>query len=95
MPINKLHFTELRNNEYFQFHTETKELIETTNPAALKILNLFEDEYKPRYVIVDTSIQKIKKNSITEKRGQKDTARDGSFRVSNTIVKSTLSHSTP
>ena len=86
MEIKNLHFFKLRNNEYFQFHTEFKALVEETGAMELKVESLFVSNYVPSYVRVDDTMKKIKKNSFTEQRHKKDVTRDGTFRVNNSIV---------
>ena len=75
MKINKTYLYKLRNDAYFQFHTEFKELAEKLNPEALKIKPQFE-AYLPRYEKVDLAFKKIVKSSITEQIQEADKARD-------------------
>ena len=75
MKINKAYLYKLRNDAYFQFHTEFKELVEKQTPEALKIKLQFE-AYLPLYDKVDLSLKKINKSSITEQLRNADKARD-------------------
>ena len=95
MEIKKIQLLDLRNNENFQFHTETKALIELIGAVKLKIANEFNGLYIPSYGALDDALQKIKKNSFTEQRSSKDTNRDGSFRGSSDTVKAAQNHFDP
>ena len=92
MEIKNVHLLELRNNEHFQFHTETKLLIETFGANQLKVADNFNQKYVPAYGLLDEALLKVKKNSYTEQRSSKDSTRDGSFRGSSDTVKAAQNH---
>ena len=92
MEIKNLHLNDLRNNEHFQFHTETKLLIETIGAQQLKIADNFNQNYLPAYQQLDEALQKITKNSFTEQRSSKDSSRDSSYRGSADTVKAAQNH---
>jgi FtsZ-binding cell division protein ZapB len=75
MKISKIHTNHLRNDAYFQFHTEFKDLVEKTGAAALKIEALFQS-YLPLFKNVDDGLKKINKSVITEQIQEADKARD-------------------
>jgi len=75
MKIPKLDTHSLRNNAYFQFHTEFRDLIVQHNAETLKIKPLF-DGYLPIYNKVDDAIKKIVKSEFTAKIHEADKARD-------------------
>jgi hypothetical protein len=95
MEIKFVHLTNLRNNENFQFHTETKGLIETFGALTLKVEEIFNGKYVPAYNNLDSSLKKIKRNSYTEQRHNEDVRRDGTFRINTSIVDSAQSSSDP
>ena len=95
MEIKFVHLLELRNNENFQFHTETKLLIEKFGATGLKIEGIFNGEYLPSYSNLDDSLKKITKSSYTEQRHKADITRDGSAKGSFDTVKAAQNHFDP
>ena len=75
MKISSITLSRLRNDAYFQYHTEFKELAEKLGTEALKIKPQFE-AYLPLYEKVDLAFKKIVKSSITEQIQEADKARD-------------------
>jgi hypothetical protein len=75
MKIPKLDTHSLRNNAYFQFHTEFHDLVEQHNAETLKIKPLFDD-YLPLYNRVEDALKKIVKSEFTAKIHEADKARD-------------------
>ena len=75
MKITKINLVYLRNDEYFQFHTEFKDLTVKHGAEALKIETQFAD-YLPLYEKVDEGIKKNVKSIFTAELQDADKARD-------------------
>jgi hypothetical protein len=75
MKISKMHTNHLRNDAYFQFYMEFKDLVEKTGAASLKIEALFST-FIGLYKNVDNGLRKITKSVITEQIQEADKARD-------------------
>jgi len=75
MKITKMGVKHLRNDEYFQFHTEFKDLVVKHGAEALKIQPQFT-EYILLYEKVDEGIKKIVKSIFTAEIQKADKARD-------------------
>ena len=86
MEIKFIRLMDLRNNENFQFHTEAKLLIETFGAPALRIEPIFVQEYIPAYNRLDDSLKQITKSSFTEQRHTADVTRDGTTKITGSIV---------
>jgi len=74
MRISKIDTTHLRNNEYFPFHTEFRDLVAAGGAEALKIEVLF-NAYMPFYEKVNEALKKIVKSEFTAKIHEADKAR--------------------
>jgi len=77
--IEKIKSTNLRNDEYFQFHTEFRNLVSKHGAEALKIRGLFE-AYLPLFERMDEAFKKINKSAITKQIQDADKARDEIWR---------------
>jgi len=92
MKCKRLKLEDLQNEEWFQFNTEFKSLVEQyTTPAALGIEELFE-KYKPLYADADEALELIKKSATTEQLAEADNARDFLLRGFNNHVSAALTH---
>jgi hypothetical protein len=94
MKIPKLDTHSLRNNAYFQFHTEFHDLVVQHNAETLKIKPLFDD-YLPLYNRVEDALKKIIKSEFTAKIHEADKARDEIYLGMAEIVTANLRHFTP
>ena len=95
MKIKRIDFRTLRNNEHFQCQTEFKTLVETLNPAKLKIELHFNLNYIPAYNAEDEALIKIIKNTFSEQRSDADRTRDQTFRGSADTVIAGQNHFEP
>ena len=91
MKCNRFAVEKLRNQEWFQFYTEFKALVEQYNPAALNIGAQFS-AFLPLYADADEALEIIRKSATTEQLADSDTTRDGTLRGFNNAVKSALDH---
>ena len=91
-PIKRIDLNQLRNNEHFQFQTEFKYLVAEYKPTTLKIETLFNNSYLPLYQNEDEALQKVMKNSNTEKREEADKQRDATFKGIASMVNAYLNH---
>jgi len=66
MKISKIDTTHLRNNIYFKFHTEFRDLVVTSSAEALKIELQF-NYYLPLYDKMNEAFRKIIKSEYTAK----------------------------
>jgi len=79
MKTYKIYFKALTNSEHFQFHTEFKNLVNTSRPDVLKIKEEFE-AYTKLYNQEDEVLKKIVKSEFTEAIQAADQKRDATFR---------------
>ena len=79
MKIKVLSQSKMRNDEYFQYHTEFVELVIRAGADKLNIVHQFE-AYMPLYARVDEALMKIMKSAYTAKIQQADKRRDTVFR---------------
>ena len=79
MKIKGLSQSKMRNDEYFQYHTEFIELVNRAGADNLKIEPQFET-YMPLYAQVDEALMKIMKSAYTAKIQEADKRRDKVFR---------------
>ena len=94
MKTQKIVFKFLTNSEHFQFHTECKNLINTTSPDELKIEDEYEN-YLQLYQQEDEVLKKIVKSEFTEPIRVADQKRDTTFRGMTDINKGMLNHFQP
>jgi hypothetical protein len=94
MAIADLHLNHLRNEEHYQFHTDFKKLIESNDPATLKIGALFTS-YAQMYSNEGEALDLIRKSALTEDIAQADSYRDSIFRGMCDAVKSAEKHFNP
>jgi hypothetical protein len=91
MKCKRFKTDRLRNEEWFQFFTEVKALIEKHNPGALNIDVLFA-AFIILYAAADEAMEIIRKSANTELIAAADQARDMTFRGFAEAVKSASKH---
>jgi hypothetical protein len=91
MKFRRIKIADLRNEEWFQFYTEFKALVEQYYPGTLNIEELFVT-FVILYVKADKALEIIRKSATTEQLAEVDSARDVVFRGFADAVKSALSH---
>jgi hypothetical protein len=91
MKTKRFKNEDLRNEEWFQFYTEFKTLVEQYTPEALNIDELFA-VFLTLYVDADDALEIIRKSAATELLAEADTTRDVIFRGFAEAVKSALHH---
>jgi hypothetical protein len=91
MKCNRFGVEKLRNEEWFQFYTEFKTLVEQYRPSSLNISPLFS-VFVTLYADADEALEIIRKSATTEQLADSDAARDGTLRGFNNAVKSALDH---
>jgi hypothetical protein len=91
MKIKRFRNEILRNEEWFQFYTEFKALVEYYTPAVLNIDALFP-AFLTLYGSADEAMEVIRKSATTEQIAEADNARDTVFRGLAEAVKSSLYH---
>jgi hypothetical protein len=91
MKTKRFKNEDLRNEEWFQFYTEFKTLVEQYTPAALNIDELFA-VFLVLYSNSDEALEIIRKNAATGQLAEADTTRDIDFRGFAEAVKSALHH---
>ncbi|MDR2680799.1 MAG: DUF6261 family protein [Tannerella sp.] len=94
MKCKRFRIEDLRNEEWFQFYTEFKTLVEQHNPGALNIEALFAT-FLSLYAGADEAIELIRKSATTEQLAEADHARDIVFRGFADAVKAGLNHFDP
>lgn len=94
MEISKVDLTKLRNDDHFQFVTETKDLLgaETAVAAAIKPLS---DNFSARWEREDEALKKIHKSALTEQIREADKARDETFSGTAELVRAMCKHFNP
>ena len=92
--IDKIKFANLRNEEWFQFHTEFKNLLAGQPLEKMGI----EDQY-PKFLSLynaaDIVIEQILKSAFTVQITQADELRDTTFRGFRAVVKGMMNHFNP
>jgi hypothetical protein len=91
MKIETFKFSNLRNEEHYQFHSEVKQLIERFTPEALKVT----DKYAPYPGLYDNegeALNLICKSEITQQLVDADLTRDLTFQGFCTTVRGALNH---
>jgi len=91
MKISKIHLKGLRNEEHFQFHTETLSLIESSNPQALDIDGLLP-AYKANHADEAEALDVIRKSAVTDDLSKADTLRDTTLMGMKAALKSAENH---
>ena len=94
MKCNRFVVEKLRNEEWFQFYTEFKSLVEYYGADALNIDALFS-AFVVLYADADEALEIIRKSAITMQLAESDTTRDGTLSGFNGAVKSALKHFDP
>jgi polyhydroxyalkanoate synthesis regulator phasin len=95
MKIEGIKTRQMRNDAYFQFQTEFKDLIIKISPDKLKVTKQFNELYMPLYKQVDDILKKIVKSALTEKIQEADAMRDDMCIGINEISKAHLRHFDP
>lgn len=94
MKCKRLKTEYLRNEEWFQYYTEVKTLIEQYTAQELGIAELF-GSFVSLYNKADEALTLIRKSATTEQLTTADNRRDVTFRGLVETVKSTLKHFDP
>jgi hypothetical protein len=94
MKFKRIRTEHLRNEEWFQFFTEFKSLVEYYHPGTLNIEALFAI-FVTLYVNADNALEVIRKSATTEQLVEADRNRDTVFRGFLNAVKSALDHFDP
>ena len=91
MKCKRFKNEDLRNEEWFQFNTEVKTLVEQYAPQTLEIEALFAS-FLSLYANADEALEIIRKSATTEQIAETDAARDTVFRGFADAVKSANNH---
>jgi hypothetical protein len=91
MKILRIHLSSLRNEEWFQFMTEVRDLIEKYTAQTLSIVELYT-LYLKLYADADTALEIIRKSPETEKMVEADHLRDQIYHGFNATVRASLNH---
>jgi len=91
MKCNRFRVEALRNEEWFQFYTEFKALVEQYGASSLNIDALFA-VFVSLYADADTALEIIRKSATTQQLQEADTVRDSTFRGLVDAVKSARNH---
>ena len=91
MKCKRFRNEDLRNEEWFQFYTEFKTLVEQYNPETLDIDTLFT-QFLSLYNDADEALEVIRKSADTKQIADADTTRDNVFRGFADAVKSAQNH---
>ncbi|MDR1747318.1 MAG: DUF6261 family protein [Tannerella sp.] len=91
MKITRLETSRLRNEAFFQFFTEFKELAAKYNPSALDIATLY-DEFLPLYAEADEALELIRKSLLTDKMDEADHRRDQTYHGLVAAARACLTH---
>jgi len=92
MKIESIAISTMRNDAYFQFNTEFRDLVIKFEAEKLKIKSQFIENYLPLYTQLDDILKKIRKSAITEKIQEADALRDNMCVGINEISKAYLRH---
>ncbi len=91
MKTTRINFTNLRNEEHFQFHAEFKSLVIRFDAATIGIEAAFEG-YLPLYASEEEALDVMRKSAFTKELARADNARDSIYRGFADAVKSALNH---
>lgn len=91
MEILKIRFKYLRNEEWFQFFTDLKMLIQKYGPGTLQIQELY-DRLLTQYTDVDAILEVLRKSQLTQKIAEMDTRRDHLYRGLVDTARAALNH---
>jgi hypothetical protein len=94
MKILRIRLFSLRNEEWFQFMTEVRDLIVLFTAEALSVVELFVLFLK-LYADADVAIEIIRKSPETEKMTEADRLRDQLFHGLNATIRAAVSHFNP
>lgn len=94
MKCKRLKTEELRNEEWFQFYTEFKDLTTRYGAQAIDIEALFAT-FSQLYADADEALEIIRKSATTEQLIEADNSRDAVFRGFVDAVKSAGNHFDP
>ncbi|MDR0757254.1 MAG: DUF6261 family protein [Tannerella sp.] len=94
MKIVRINLAALRNEEWFQFMTEIRDLIVLFTAEALFIVELFV-QFLKLYADADVAIEIIRKSPETEKMTEADHLRDQTFHGLNNTIRAALYHYDP
>lgn len=89
--MERFRIENLRNEEWFQFYTEFKGVVEQYTPQTLEIEKLFTD-FLTLYANADEALEIIRKSATTEQIAEADNVRDSVFRGFSDAVKSAGNH---
>jgi hypothetical protein len=92
--IEQFDISHLRNEEWFQFHSEFITLVQTFSPAAMGIHGLFP-AHLALFNKADTMLEQLVKSLFTDKIKEADDLRDTTFRSFKATVKAFESHIEP
>jgi hypothetical protein len=91
MRTNELALTNLHNEEHYQFHTDVKNLTETSDPVKLNVAEAFAT-YLSKYTDEGKALDVIRKSAFTDDIAQADILRDTTFRGFSDAVISATRH---
>lgn len=91
MKIEIIHLSHLRNEEHFQFHTDFKNLTETSDPALLGIAPAWAD-YLLQYNNEREALDVIRKSAVTDELAEADALRDNTYKGLRDALKSAGRH---
>ena len=91
MKCKRFKIEQLKNEEWFQFYTEFKLLVEEYLPAALDIETLFP-RFVELYSKANQGLEVVRKSTTTELLAEADNKRDNIFRGFSDAVKSAQNH---
>jgi len=94
VKIDKIDKSRLKNDEHFQFHTETRDLIVKEGAANLNVEAQF-NTYLPLYAKEDEGIKKVNKSFFTSKIQEADKARDDVYLSMVEINEASVKHYNP
>ena len=92
--ITKINLLYLRNEEWFQFHTEFKELVAEQSLEKMGIEEQYP-KYNSLYNEADIVIEQIRKSAFTTQIAAADDLRDTNFKGFRAVVKGMLNHFNP
>jgi hypothetical protein len=91
MKLKRIKLNRLRNEEWFNFFTEFKTLVEETSPGVLDIEALFI-VFLNLYAMADETLEQMRKSGFTSLIVQQDAKRDNAFRGLDGTVRTALRH---
>lgn len=94
MKINNLNLKNLRNEEHFQYQTDFRNLLNSSNPVALNVEAALA-AYNPIYTDESEALDVIRKSAITDELTDADTVRDTTFKGLRDAIKSAVRHFNP